>query len=526
MSRGGVAIVGSGMIGSALAYALTARGHDVVVFEKGPDYPYPHEQPFLETINYDYANPAFRLDDDLRRMTMSGNYRRDLSLESVMVVGGSGTVWSGLAMRMWPRDFKVRSLFGYGDDWPVDYDTLEPWLCRAEAHLGVSGTDDDNPWPRPRSRPYPLPTFPLTEDDALLAERLARDGIRVHTTPQARTRLDYHGRPACMNYGLCDVCPIGARYSPNYHLLAAIATRRCTLHCNVSVRRVLTDAAGRARGLLVRDNHGHADREHPADLVIVAGHAIESARLLLLSKDAKHPDGLGNGGGHVGQHLTFHHVWSGHMHYREPLYPGRVGFWTAQSEQFCDPPTRGRHGGIKIEFSSNPWSNHARKAGEANSVEEALRRFEITRRCRQVAMHAESVPTPQKFVALSRETDRFGDPAAHVHYESGDFDYRTYEFGKQLFARVARATGATDLEYREADDFATFAHHMGTCRMGTGVKDSVTDSFGRVHDTPGLFTIGLGNFVGAGGSVNPTLTAVALALRSADAIAEELDRAG
>ena len=67
VSRSRVAIVGSGMVGSTMAYALAMRGHDVVVFEKGPDYPYPHRQPFLETINYNYDNPAFRLPADLRR---------------------------------------------------------------------------------------------------------------------------------------------------------------------------------------------------------------------------------------------------------------------------------------------------------------------------------------------------------------------------------------------------------------------------------------------------------------------------
>ena len=514
-----VAIVGSGMIGSTLAYELTRSGHDVTVFEKGPDYPYPHRARFVETIQYDYDNPAYSLPRDLVRMTSSGSYRHDLSRETVMRVGGSGTAWTALATRMTPNDHHTGSRHGFGVDWPIDYDALEPYLCRAEAQLGVSGTDDDNPWAGPRSRPFPLPPFALTRDDALLGERLARGGIHLHTTPQARTSRDYEGRPACMNIGECQVCPTGARYSSTHHLLKALATGRCRLLSRVTVRRVVTDAAGRARAVLYRPNGESRDREHAADLVIVAGAALESARLLLLSRDTRHPDGLGNAGGHVGRHLVFHHIWIGHMHFHERLLAGKVGFWTGQSDQFCDPPTRGRHGGIKIELPSRPWSGHEREAGEATSLERAMAAFEPTTRCRQVGLHAESDTTDGKHVTLSNETDRFGDALAHVHYDSSDFDRATHEFGRGLFKRVAAATGATDWEYPVLEDFGVYAHYMGTHRMGASAADSVVDTFGAVHGTPGLYVIGLGMFPSSGGAVNPTLTGVALALRAAERIA-------
>lgn len=516
MSRPRIAIVGSGMIGSTLAFALTRAGHEVTVFEKGVEYPYPHRRQFLESVHYDHVPPERVLARDLVRTTSSGSYPRDLSRENVMRVGGSGTAWTALATRMTPADFRMRSLRGFGEDWPLSYDDLEPWMCRAESHLGVSGTDDDNPWAPPRSRPYPLPPFEFTPDDVILAGRLERDGIHLHTTAQARTRLDYGTRAACMNVGECQVCPNGARYSPNHHLALALATGRCRLEVRTGVRRVLTDAAGRARGLVVRANDGGRDREHPADLVIVAAAAIESARLLLLSKDARHPDGLGNTGGHVGRHLVFHHIWTGHLHYAEPLFPGRVGFWTAQSDQFCDPPERGRHGGVKIELPSRAVLAHAKAAGEATSLAQALELFRIATRCRQIGMHAESLPGEGKSVTLSRDLDRFGDPVAHVDYSSDDFDRRTHAFSRSIVERVARATGAEHWEFPELEDYGVFAHYMGTCRMGAGPADSVVDTFGAVHDTPGLYTIGLGSFVGSGGAVNPTLTGVALALRTAD----------
>uniref|UniRef100_A0A832I3A5 GMC family oxidoreductase n=1 Tax=Eiseniibacteriota bacterium TaxID=2212470 RepID=A0A832I3A5_UNCEI len=517
-----VAIVGSGMMGATLAWALAARGVEVIVFEKGPDYPYPHAAPFAKAVLYDHADPAYNLDPGLRRITHSGDYGADLGREAVMRVGGSGTVWTALATRMTPGDFRVRTRCGFGDDWPIGYDDLEPWFGRAETLLGVAGTDADNPWAPPRSTPYPLPPFALTPDDAWFAGRLAAAGLHVHTTPQARARRAWDGRPACMNVGECQACPSGARYSPTHHLLRAVATGRCRVFAGAAVRRVLTDAAGRATGVLVRAPGGARDEEHPADLVVVAAGAIESARLLLLSRDARHPDGLGNASGHVGRHLAFHHIWTGHVHFRERVMAGQVGFWTGQSDQFCDPPGRGRHGGVKIECPSRTWPGHRHAAGEAASLEEAMALFEPTTRCRQIGMHAESTTSPGKFVTLSAERDAFGDPLAHVHYAFDAFDAATYEFARSLFDRVARAAGAVDGEFPGPGAFNVFAHYMGTHRMSVRPADGVVDPCGRVHDTPRLWAVGLGMFVGSGGAVNPTLAGIALALRAADAMAGDL----
>ncbi|MFN8589021.1 MAG: GMC family oxidoreductase [Candidatus Eisenbacteria bacterium] len=519
MSARRVAIVGSGMMGSTLAYELTRAGLEVTVFEKGPDFPYPHRERFVETVEYGYDDPARSIAPDLRRMTNDGSYARELQRESVLRLGGAGTAWTGLATRMSPNDHLTKSRYGFGMDWPLSYAELEPWLCRAEAQLGVSGTDADNPWAPWRSRPYPLPPFELTPDDAWLAARLEAAGIRVHSTPQARTRAAYEGRPACMNVGECQVCPNGARYSSTHHLRLAMATGRCRVRTDATVRRVVTDATGRARGVAWCANGDGREREHAADLVIVAGAAFESARLLLLSRDAKHPDGLGNTHGHVGRHLVFHHIWIGHLHVHDALFAGRVGFWTAQSDQFVDPPGRGKHGGVKIELPSKPSLTHVRDAANAGSLADALRAFEVVKHCRQVGMHAESDTTGAKFVALSKDKDRYGDPVAHVHYDSSDFDRATYAYARTLFDRVADAAGAHERFFPELEGFGAFAHYMGTHRMSRDPKDGVVDTFGAVHDTPGLYAIGLGMFVGSGGAVTPTLTGVALAIRAADAIA-------
>ena len=522
MSESTITIVGSGIVGATLAYLLTKQGYQVTVFEKGPVYPYPHVPQFQEQVHFGYDNPAYRLPVDLKNHTLSGAYSGELEVERYMVTGGSATRWEGITPRMRPQDFKTQSEFGFGVDWPLTYEDLEPYYSRAEALLGVSGTDADNPFAPPRSQAYPLPPFELTYDDQILAERLRRQDILLHTTPQARTRLPYEDRAGCANFGTCVFCPIGARYSPMHHLQQAIATGRCQLLTNVSVRRIVTDPSGRARSLIFQENETATEQEHAAQIIIVAAGALESARLLLLSKDDRNPDGLGNQNGQVGQHLIFHHLWGMRLHYPDRLYPERLGGWGGQIHQFLDPDTRGKHGGIKIEFSSRLgyFGNPADMLGW-HSGADVVKSLEPRLHWRWSAFHAESVPSPEKYVTLSTELDRLGDPFVHVHYQSTDFDYETHRFATTLFERLQQASGADDGEVRQRDEFTSGAHHLGTCRMGETAADSVVNSFGQVHDHPNLFVVGGSNFAGTT-AINPTLTMVVLALRAGDFMVDQI----
>jgi choline dehydrogenase-like flavoprotein len=524
MTESDVAIVGSGIVGTAIALALCQKGKDVVIFEKGPEFPYPHQPQFRDQVMYLYPdNPAYILPSDLKRVTLSGDYGKihlDIGGEMGMVVGGSATHWGGVCVRMRPSDFKTKSNYGFGEDWPIDYQTLEPYYCRAEQLIGVSGTDEDNPFAPPRSQPFPLPPFQLSYDDRILADRLKQDGVIIHSTPQARARQPYDGRPGCVNFGVCPTCPIGARYSPNHHLLQALATGHLRIYPKVSVRSIELDDAGRARALVYRRNEESKDEEHAAKVIVVAAGAIESARLLLLSKSSKHPDGIGNASGQVGRNLVFHHYFVTELRYKEALYPGRLGPQTGQSQQFVDPPARGKHGGIKIDFHSwptlaNPW--------ERTSGKEILEDFEVMKRARTLGLHSESVPSAMKQVRLSDEKDRFGDPFAHLHYDVCDFDLATHRYGRELFDRFARATQAKDALFEEDPIvFSSGAHHMGTCRMGGDRATSVIDANLAVHGSPNLLVVGGASFVGCSGAVHPTLTMAALALRASDLIADHL----
>lgn len=508
-----VAIVGSGVVGAALAYRLCQRGHTVDVFEKGPDYPYPPTGPFQDRVVHLLSDDPHQPAADVGHLTQSGDYPLPIGSERLQRAGGSATRWSALTPRMGLADFGP---LGETLGWPLSYADLEPYYVQAEAHLGVSGSDTDNPFAPWRSAGYPLPAFPLGHDDRRFAARLRDAGIALHTVPQARTSRPYGVRPACQNFGACGVCPIGARYAPNFHLQAAVATGRCRVHLGAAVRRILMEGP-RARGILWQPVDADAFDEHPARVVVVAAGAIESARLLLLSRDhPAHADGVGNAAGHVGQRLMFNHIWTAHLHYRDLLHPLQHGPPTAECHQFLDPPGRGQHGGIKVEFFGAgqshlpeipelPWADGA-------AVLAALRPL---LRCRALGLHAEARPNPARRVTLSSARDRFGDPVAHVHYQLDDFDHRTHGFATALCRRFAQATAAAEVHLPRIGQYWSGHHHLGTCRMAARPADGVVDAHGRVHGTRGLYVLGGSSFPSAP-PVNPTLTMVALALRAAD----------
>lgn len=516
-----VAIIGSGVAGALIAWQLVRRGYSVRIFEKGPEYPYPHASQFEAEVTHLDTPTEFRLPGDIKGHTVSGDYKRNLEIERFMYTGGSANRWEGIALRMIPEDFRTRTLFGFGADWPLRYSDLEPYYCRAEAALGVSGTDDDNPFAPRRSRPFPLAPFELAHDDVVLAERLKRDGLHLHTTPQARTRQPYDGRPMCQNFGRCPVCPIGVRYSPGLHLQRAVETGLCTITTNASVRRIDADGS-RAKGVVYRINDERLDREHYAGLIVLAAGAIESIRVLLLSGNTQHPDGIGNAGCMVGKRFTYHHMWGGNIRLKEPMHRGRIGGFTGQSHQFINPETRGRHGGVKIEFSSRAPAFHREADRPWKSVEELHERLRRSMRLRLVQLHAETDPTPDKYVALSERRDRFGDPFAHVHYASSQFDADTHQYALGLLRRYAKALDAEIASTPTLNGFNSGSHHMGGCVMGSGPADSVTDRFGQVHGLANLYIAGSSLFSACCGPNNPTLTIAALALRTADKIAEDL----
>jgi choline dehydrogenase-like flavoprotein len=266
-----------------------------------------------------------------------------------------------------------------------------------------------------------------------------------------------------------------------------------------------------------RANDASSDTELPAKAVVLAAGPIESARLLLLSKGAG-GKALGNQADLLGRHFMMHLALHGHLDYEEALFTYRFGGATGQLMQWIDPPDRGKAGrGFRVHFSSAPYpAKHIKlldilphwRSGAA--VVDGMR---SSVHCKAMSFFLESTPDEVNHVRLSDKKDRFGDPVAHVHYDVPDYDKVSIARAREIHDKIRTATRATGgvLE----DDYSPSLHYFGTCRMGKTEREGVTDGFGRVHGTPNVFVAGGAVFPTASG-VNPTLTFVALALRTTD----------
>ena len=218
------------------------------------------------------------------------------------VVGGTTWHWGGLAMRYRPNDFKLRSRSASGSTGRSRYDDLEPWYGEAERELGVAGPADED-WGSPRSTPFPMP--PVAADatsTASSARPCAKVGLTMAPFPQARNTVGRDGRPPCCGNASCvPICPIGAKYDASVHVAKAEAAGRA--------HRAARDRARDRRRRRRRDRGGAlqaARRQRPRGArqgVRVAAHAIETAKLLLMSRDARRaPNGVANSSGAVGRY--------------------------------------------------------------------------------------------------------------------------------------------------------------------------------------------------------------------------------
>jgi choline dehydrogenase-like flavoprotein len=245
----------------------------------------------------------------------------------------------------------MKTLYGLADDWPISYQELEAYYGRAEIALGVAGVAD-NPFDSDRSTGYPLPPFPLSYSDRVVQSACHRLGIGLHHVPWARNSVPHQNRPACLAFSTCQrkrVCPIFAQYTAERHIQLAEKTGNVRIIPNASALRINIGDSGRVKSVTYAERD-RASREQRARLVILTAHAIESARLLLLSRSSYFPDGLANSSGLVGKNFMEHLWLAGRGRVRQRVFPHRIGFHTAESHHFCRPEKRGDVGGFKLEF--------------------------------------------------------------------------------------------------------------------------------------------------------------------------------
>jgi choline dehydrogenase-like flavoprotein len=514
-----VCIVGAGAAGGILAAELSRRGIRAVVLEAGPRHDFARRREYMRRY-LRHENPWQTSPPDLDRHTVGGPTPYRLEGKRARGVGGSTLAWEGYALRLHASDFRLRSLHGVADDWPISYHDLEPYYGAAERMLGVAGAADE-PFASARSTPFPLPPFPFSYSDGVFAPACQAAGTALHHLPQARNSVAYAGRARCEACGICQACPTGAKATIDLtHIPDAEATGNARVITETSVLRLEVNDAGEV-GAAVYAGRDKVERRVAARIFVAAAGAIENVRLLLLSTSRQFPTGLANRSGLLGKFFTSHPSIDVTARARQKVHPYRIGFSTAMSRQFAIEGDRATRGAFLMEFLNSAGPTPEQIALKSGLVGDALRRhlqaeFGSTLGIR---VYCEQLPQRTNTVSLTpRVKDYFGSPAPHIEYGVSTYERKALDEAKRVAGKILGAAGGTDIR---ASSLTFAAHQIGTHRMGSDPRSSVVDVNLRTHDVPNLYLVGSGCFV-TGSASPPTLTIAALAIRAAAQIAAGL----
>ncbi len=524
-----VVIVGAGVSGGVVGRRLAEAGLTVVCLEQGRWHDaseFPGRLPEWELVMRKQWSP----NPNVRRLPEDYPIdSTDSDIEPLMynAVGGSTILYAADWSRLVPSDFRTASLDGVGDDWPLTYGDLEHYYERTDSEIGVSGLGGNPAYPP--GADCPLPPLPIGASGMTVARAHTRLGWHWWPGTNAILSAAYDGRRPCVQWGACmQGCPEGAKASADLTHWPAAMAHGTRVMAGVRATRVVLGPDGRASGVEWTDANGNQGFQR-GRAVVLAANAIGSARLLLLSAQKGHADGLANSSGLVGRRLMMHPfaVVTGIFDDSFETWKGHVGCRISSMQFYETDESRGFVRGAKWSMAPSTGGpiNAAMpaRAGEASWGEDHHDRVRSRfGHALSWGIFGEDLPDISNRVQLHPDLrDSMGLPAPKVTYHVSANTRRLLEFHAARAAESLLEAGAHTIEASQLLRESGW-HIMGTARMGVDPSESVVDPWGRTHDVDNLFIVDGSIFVTSGG-VNPTSTIAALALRCADAI---LDRPG
>jgi glucoside 3-dehydrogenase (cytochrome c) catalytic subunit len=449
------------------------------------------------------------------------------------ITGGRTNVWGRVALRLSDLDFKAASLDGYGTDWPISYKDIAPYYDLVESYVGIAGRAEGI---------AQLPDGKYQPDMGLTcAETVFRESVKtklgwtVTPTRTANLTRAINGRAACHYCGPCERGCVTHSYFNSYFTTVADALKsgNCTLIPDAMAYKVLMDTdRNRARGVLYIDRLTREPKEVHARAVVLSAQSLESVRILLNSANRQYPNGLANSSGALG-HYLMDHVWvgggargefpdhAGNLNINGPHRP--CGIYVARFRNLATGPRSknfirgfGYEGGGSTHFNWNA-------AGFGEEYKHGL--FDpIT--AVGIGGFGECLARWENYVSIDPSiTDTFGIPVLRFHMRYGDNERAMIHDMMTSAAEMMEAAGAKNIKPFEVPNRVPgyAIHEVGVARMGDNPKTSVLNAFEQSHDVKNLFVTDAAAFVSSA-CQNPTLTIMALCVRSCDHLMEEMKR--
>ena len=521
-----VLIVGAGASGAAVAWSLAETKMRIVCLEQGDwmkptDYPSNGRDWEARQLN-DYAISPNRRGRALDYPISEDN--SPIKIANFNGVGGGTILYAGHYPRFHPSDFRVRSLDGVAEDWPIDYRVLEPFYAENDRMTGVSGLAGDPAYPPKQPM---MPPLPLGKSGAVLAGGLNKLGWHWWPSDSAIATADYEGRAKCINLAHCTSgCAQGAKASTDITYWPQAIRAGVELRTRCRVREIAVNEKGMASGVIYYDADG-IEQFQPAEVVIMACNGVGTPRILLNSVSPRFPNGIANSSGLVGKNLMFHPYAQMYGYFDSELDGFRGPNDCIWSQEFYETDlSRGFVRGYTYEFTRGQGPVMAAVTGMAtgrlpwgSDHHRAYRKL-FTHRAGMVAI-CEDLPEEHNTVTLDPVLkDSSGIPAPKIDYTLSENSRRMLAFAVQRGTEILRAAGAHDVGFESPIGHGGW-HLMGTARMGLDPSRSVVNEWGRSHDVKNLFVVDGSVFVTSAG-VNPTCTIQALALYIATSIKQRL----
>lgn len=534
-----VGIVGSGAAGGIAAKELCERGAKVCVLEIGEwkdpskvfrSHAWPFELPYHgfrdEYTEGLYGDPAI-----FRYSSVGSDPAPYVILPAV---GGKTLLWAAHSWRFGRRDFRLRALQGIGEDWPIGYQDLAPYYDRAEEFMGVCGRRDSlEVIPDGRF----LPPLEFRCGELQVGRALSKLGpqFKMISTRKAVNTMAHGGRPQCHFCGHCSRgCDVDAKYtSANAAIPAALRTGRCTLVTGALAKAILLDSTGnRARDIVFIEVKSGRERRVRCRAVALACGPVESARLLLLSTSKWFPQGLGNRSGEVGKNLqtTINLGTSGYL---KSLVGGRVvnddgtdAYHGTIPNPYYEKPHAKFPNGYLINVGSGTQLGYGGQLDFVSAVPGFGRQYKKNLRATFPALvtlgcQGQTLASPTNYVDLDPALrDGFGLPAIRMHYRLGESELAMVDDMRKVMRAILEAAGGV-VTSSDRSGGIDYSHYVGTCRMGIDPERSVLNPYCQSHDVKNLFVVDGSSFP-TYPEKNPTETVIAVAMRAAEHLAEEL----